>query len=93
VLAGHLHFFAAIDVAGHPPLLVNGEGGAKLDPSLVAFLGFAIGDLRVEGTPFGTSQFGFGVYTRDGSGWAISLRDPSGVERAHCTLANHAVHC
>ncbi|MBV8645466.1 MAG: hypothetical protein JO225_16285, partial [Candidatus Eremiobacteraeota bacterium] len=42
---------------------------------------------------FGVSHNGFGVYTRDNDGWAISLRDPDGTERARCRLADRGVHC
>jgi len=93
VLAGHIHFFAAMNVASLPPLLINGEGGAKLDPNYAAFLGLAIGDLHVGGDVFGSAHFGFGVYTRTGAGWTISLRDADGTERARCTLANRSVRC
>ncbi|MEA2720019.1 MAG: hypothetical protein QOJ39_1883 [Candidatus Eremiobacteraeota bacterium] len=93
VLAGHMHLFAAMNVASLPPLLVNGEGGTKLDPNYAAFLGLAIGELRVQGDVFGSSHFGFGVYTRTGAGWTISLRDADGTERARCTLASRSVHC
>jgi hypothetical protein len=93
VLAGHLHLFAAMNVEALPPLLVNGEGGTKLDPNYAAFLRFGVGDLRVQGSVFGSAHFGFGVYTRSASGWTVSLRDPDGTERARCALANRAVHC
>jgi hypothetical protein len=73
--------------------LVNGEGGTKLDPNYAAFLGLAIGELRVQGDVFGSSHFGFGAYTRTGAGWTISLRDADGTERARCTLASRSVHC
>jgi len=93
VLAGHLHLFAAMNVESMPPLLVNGEGGAKLDPNYAVFLGLATGDLHVQGSVFGSAHFGFGVYTRTGAGWTISLRDPNGAERARCALASRTVHC
>jgi hypothetical protein len=93
VLAGHLHLFAAMNVESLPPLLVNGEGGASLDPNYAAFLGFAAGDLHVQGRVFGSAHFGFGVYTRTDSGWTISLRDIDGTERARCTLANRTARC
>jgi len=93
VLSGHLHLFAAMNVETLPPLLINGEGGTKLDPNYTAFLGFAVGDLHVQGSVFGSAHFGFGVYTRTGAGWTISLRDPDGTERASCTLANRTVRC
>jgi predicted phosphodiesterase len=93
VLSGHIHFFAAMNVATLPPLIINGEGGTQLDPNYAAFLGFAVGDLHVVGRIFGLSQNGFGIYTRTSSGWTISLRDPDGVERARCTLAQRTVSC
>jgi hypothetical protein len=42
---------------------------------------------------FGSAHFGFGVYTRDGTGWTISLRDPDGTERARCALSHRTVRC
>ncbi|HEX3464956.1 MAG TPA: metallophosphoesterase [Candidatus Elarobacter sp.] len=93
VLSGHIHFFAAMNVAAHPPLLINGEGGTKLDPNYSAFLGLAIGGLHLQGDVFGTAHFGFGVYTRTPEGWSISLREPDGTERARCTLAKGVVSC
>ncbi|MBV8579590.1 MAG: metallophosphoesterase [Candidatus Eremiobacteraeota bacterium] len=93
VLSGHFHFFAALNVATLPPLVINGEGGTKLDPNLAGFLGLAVGDLHVVGTVFGISHNGFGVYTREHGGWSISLRDPDGTERARCRLADRGVHC
>ena len=93
VLSGHLHLFAAMNVETLPPLLINGEGGTKLDPNYAVFLGLAVGDLHVQGSVFGSAHFGFGVYTRNGAGWTISLRDPDGTERAGCTLANRSVRC
>ena len=93
VLAGHIHFFAAMNVATLPPLLINGEGGTNLDPNYAAFLGLAAGGLHVEGTIFGSSHHGFALYARTPDGWTISLRDPDGSERAHCTLARRSVAC
>jgi hypothetical protein len=93
VLAGHLHLFAAMNAEALPPLLINGEGGTKLDPNYTAFLGLFTGDVHVQGSVFGSAHFGFGVYTRGGGGWTISLRDPDGTERARCALANRTVRC
>ncbi|HTD37897.1 MAG TPA: metallophosphoesterase [Candidatus Limnocylindrales bacterium] len=93
VLAGHIHFFGAMNVASMPPLLINGEGGTKLDPNYAPLLGLAIGDLHAEGRTFGSSHFGFAVYTRRGNDWSISLRDVDGTERTRCTLANRTVRC
>jgi len=93
VLGGHIHFFAALNLASLPPLIVNGEGGTKLDPDYAPLLRFATGELRIEGEPFGSAHFGFAVYTRTATGWSIDLRDPDGTARAHCVLANRLVRC
>jgi hypothetical protein len=93
VLSGHIHFFAAVNAESLPPLVVNGEGGTKLDPDYSALLPFASGSVHVEGNVFGSSHFGFAVYTRRSAGWAISLRDPDGTPRANCTLQARTVHC
>lgn len=93
VLAGHIHFFGAMNVAGMPPLVINGEGGTQLDPNYAAFLAFDIGSLKVTGRAFGASQYGFGLYTRTTTGWTISLRGFDGSERARCTLAHRSVFC
>ena len=94
VLAGHLHFFAALNVAPPlPPLLINGEGGTVLGPNLGPFLRVATGDVKVVGEVFGSAQFGFALYTREGAAWAISLRDADGKERTRCTLVERVVRC
>jgi len=94
VLAGHLHFFAALNVAPPlPPLLINGEGGTALGPNLAPVMRFATGDVKVVGDVFGSARFGFAVYTREGAGWAISLRDADGKERTRCTLVERTVRC
>ena len=93
VLAGHIHNFIAVNVEAHPPLVINGIGGAALDPNYAALVSFAAGDLTIAGDVFGSAHFGFGVYTRTGAGWTISLRDPDGAERARCTLVRRTVRC
>jgi predicted phosphodiesterase len=93
ILSGHIHFFAALNAPSLPPLVVNGEGGTKLDPDYAPLLPLASGDVHVEGDVFGSSHFGFAVYTHDTRGWTISLRDPNGTQRAQCTLAARTVHC
>ena len=99
VLVGHVHAFYAMNVAGPllppdplPPLVVNGEGGDKLDTGVPKIMS-GIGDLHVVGTPFDSDRFGFAVYTKTGPGWAISLRNIDGSERARCTLAQGSVTC
>jgi len=93
VLAGHLHFFAALNLATYPPLIVNGEGGTKLDADYTSLLPLAMGNLKNDGPIVGSAHFGFAVYERSGNGWSVSLRDPDGKERLRCTLVARKVHC
>jgi hypothetical protein len=93
LLAGHVHLFGGINVAGLPPLIINGEGGDRLDAELGPLLRYALGNLHIVGTPFVTSHFGFGVYTRTRNGWSVSLRDPDGSIRASCSLEKGSVQC
>lgn len=92
-LSGHLHFFAALNAEHEPPLLVNGEGGTKLDADYGPFLALAAGTIHVTGTVFSVDRNGYGVYERHGDGWTVTLRDATGAERAHCTLASREVEC
>ena len=98
VLAGHIHDFEAINIAGFPPLIVNGESGDDLDDagSTAKYIG-----LQSKGKPvytfapprFGSKQYGFAVYTKTAAGWAISLRDADGIERRACVLTKGSVAC
>ena len=95
ILAGHVHDFVALNLAGGlPPLVVNGEGGDELDEA-GATQGFvtANGYALAKPDPFASKQFGFAVYTRAFAGWTISLRDANGIERRRCTLAQRTVSC
>jgi Calcineurin-like phosphoesterase len=94
VMAGHVHDFAAVNVVGFPPLIVNGEGGDELDDagSTQKYVGFNK-YVFAKPDPFESKQFGFGVYTRTFAGWTISLRDANGIERRRCTLAQRTVSC
>ncbi len=93
VLSGHIHLIGVFDVAGHPPLVVNGEGGDMLDSDIVPFLPAAFGSLHVTSSPYVALKFGFGVYTRTANGWSISFRDPQGNELKRCALTQGALGC
>lgn len=92
VIVGHVHLFAVMNEPPHAPLVINGIGGDTLDDAQGARLRTALG-------PDGASvsvHFGFAVYTRTPTGWAISLRDPDGNERGRCVLRDGkpgAVRC
>jgi len=100
VLAGHVHDFEAINLAGYPPLIVNGESGDDLDDagSTAKYIGFQSANGRPVYTfatpaPYATKQFGFAVYTKNAAGWNISLRDTDGIERRACVLTRGSVSC
>jgi predicted phosphodiesterase len=106
VLAGHVHDFEAINLTGYPPLIVNGESGDDLDDagSTAKYIGFqkTPGTAKAGGraiypfaapAPYASKQFGFAVYTKSATGWAISLRDADGIERRACALAAGTVSC
>lgn len=93
LVAGHIHLFAALDVAGRPPLVVNGESGDLLDVALAPLLTVALGSLRPSSPPYVAAAFGFALYTSAVDGWTISLRDARGAERKRCTLARREVRC
>jgi predicted phosphodiesterase len=100
VLAGHVHDFEGINVAGYPPLIVNGESGDDLDDagSTAKYIGLQSAGGHPVYTfaapaPYATKQFGFAVYTKVASGWSISLRDADGIERRACALTKGAVAC
>ncbi|MDQ6925242.1 MAG: metallophosphoesterase [Candidatus Eremiobacteraeota bacterium] len=100
VLAGHVHDFEAINIAGYPPLIVNGESGDDLDDAGTTAKYIA---LQTDGgrpvypfaapAPYATKQYGFAVYTKFASGWNISLRDADGIERRACALTKGTVSC
>jgi hypothetical protein len=88
VIAGHVHDFAALNLAGYPPLIVNGEGGDDLDDMADTQAFTAAQHFTFAApAPFATKQFGFAVYRRQTDGWSISLRDPEGIERESCLLS------
>lgn len=100
VLAGHVHDFEAINLAGYPPLIVNGESGDDLDDagSTAKYIGLQSSGGRPvyafrTPAPYGTKQYGFAVYTKVATGWNISLRDADGIERRVCNLTKGAVTC
>jgi len=100
VLAGHVHDFEAINLTGFPSLIVNGESGDDLDDagSTAKYIGFQKNNGRLVYTfaspaPYATKQYGFAVYSKTATGWAISLRDADGIERRACALAKGIVSC
>ena len=95
VLAGHIHFFAALNVAPPlPPLLINGEGGDRARPQpRTGPMRFATGDVKVVGDVFGSAHFGFAVYTPRGRGLGdlAARRRRQGTNSLHARRTNRAM--
>jgi predicted phosphodiesterase len=100
VLAGHVHAFSAISVAGGPPLVINGMGGDLLDgpgdlgasPLTLRLAARLVGAPRVRSV-IEERHFGFALYERTSPGWTISLRDPQDRLIRRCRLVARDVAC
>jgi hypothetical protein len=93
-IAGHVHFFQAVDFGGRrPPTLVVGTGGDVLEPMApMSVIGSDINGLRVINS---VTRLGFGymVWDRDGSEWSGTLYDVEGNPIDHCRLAGRSLGC
>jgi len=94
LVAGHIHFFQAIDFGGaHPPQLVVGTGGDTLAPMPpLSLVGADINGARVKNSAT-YSGFGYMVWDRSGQGWAGTLFDTAGKPLQHCRLASRSLTC
>ncbi len=95
MLAGHIHYFEALNYAGDlPPQLIVGNGGDVLDRKVPADpTGLVIGAVRVQS---GVTQGGFGFLLlerqTDGT-WLATLYDSAGAIMRHCRLAGRGIAC
>jgi len=94
LVAGHIHFFQAIDFGGaRPPQLVVGTGGDTLAPMPpLSLVGAAINGVQVKSSAT-YSGFGYMVWDRAGQGWAGTLFDTGGKPLRHCRLASRSLTC
>jgi hypothetical protein len=96
-VAGHVHFFQAIDFAGaRPPQLVVGTGGDNLEHRPKASVaGADINGLKaVAAVTY--SGFAYMVWDRAGNGndlWNGTLFDTDGKPVDHCRLAGRSLSC
>jgi hypothetical protein len=94
-VAGHIHFFQAVDFGGaRPPQLVVGTGGDNLEGMPTASVtGADINGLKaVNAVTY--SGFGYMVWDRvDISHWAGTLFDADGKVLNRCRLAERALSC
>jgi len=94
-VAGHIHFFQAIDFGGaRPSQLVVGTGGDNLEGMPTASVtGAEINGLKaVNARTY--SRFGYTVWNRlDGNNWSGTLYDIGAKPIAHCRLADRSLNC
>ena len=94
-VAGHIHFFQALDFGGiRPSQLVVGTGGDNLEGMPAASVTGADinGAKAVNAVTY--SGFGYMVWDRlDNSSWAGTLFDANGKPLNRCRLADRALTC
>jgi len=94
-VAGHIHFFQAIDFGGaRPSQLVVGTGGDNLEGMPTASVtGAEINGLKAVNAET-YSRFGYTVWDRlDGNNWSGTLFDVEAESIAHCRLADRSLNC
>jgi hypothetical protein len=94
LVAGHIHFFQAIDFGGgRPSQLVVGTGGDTLAPMPpLSLVGADINGTQVKSSAT-YSGFGYMVWDRAGKSWVGTLFDTAGRPLQHCRLAGRALTC
>ncbi len=93
-VAGHIHFFQAVDFGGvRPPQLVVGTGGddlAEVPP--VSIIGEAINGRKVVNS-VSYSGFAYMVWDRNGNLWTGTLFDADGKALDRCRLLDRSLTC
>jgi hypothetical protein len=93
-VAGHIHFFQAVDFGGsRPPQLVVGTGGDNLVmvPPL-SVVGSDINGHKVVNS-VAYSGFAYMVWDRTGNLWIGTLFDVDGKALSHCRLLDRSLSC
>jgi predicted phosphodiesterase len=93
-VAGHIHFFQAVDFGGaRPPQLVVGTGGDNLaEAPPVSVIGAEINGRRVVNSVT-YSGFAYMVWDRTGNLWTGTLFDADGKALDHCRLLDRSLTC
>jgi hypothetical protein len=94
-VAGHIHFFQAIDYGGvRPPQLVVGTGGDNLERKPLATVTGSDINGRTALNAVTYSGFGFMVWDRvDANTWTGTLFDVAGRPINHCRLGDRILSC
>jgi predicted phosphodiesterase len=93
-VAGHVHFFQAIDFGGtRPPQLIVGTGGdelVRMEP--MSMVGTQINGKTVTNS---LTRLGFGymIWERAGTDWAGTLYDVEAKPIDHCKLTGRSLGC
>lgn len=93
-VAGHIHFFQAVDFGGlRPPQLIVGTGGDNLSivPPL-SLIGADINGRKVVNSVT-YSGFAYMVWDRAGNVWIGTLFDVNGRALSHCRLLDRSLTC
>jgi hypothetical protein len=93
-VAGHIHFFQAIDFGGlRPPQLVVGTGGDVLEAlPPMSLVGADINGRKVVNSVT-YSGFAYMVWDRIGNLWTGTLFDANGKPLDHCRLFDRSLTC
>lgn len=94
LVAGHIHFFQAVDFAGHaPPQLVVGTGGDNLSPiPPMSVAGSQINGKTVAAAS-AYSGFAYMVWDRSATGWTGTLFGFDGTAIDKCLLNGRSLLC
>lgn len=94
LVAGHIHFFQAVDFAGKaPPQLVVGTGGDNLSPiPPMSVAGSQINGKTVSAAS-AYSGFAYMVWDRSGTGWTGTLFGFDGAAIDKCQLNGRSLLC
>jgi hypothetical protein len=93
-VAGHIHFFQAVDFGGsRPPQLVVGTGGDNL--VMVPPLSVVGSDINGREVVYSVAYSGFAymVWDRIGNLWLGTLFDVDGKVLSHCRLLDRSLSC
>jgi Calcineurin-like phosphoesterase len=93
-VAGHVHFFQAVDFDGaRPPTLVVGTGGDALATMApMSVIGSTINGMQVANS---VTRLGFGymIWEREADQWSGTLFDVNGTALGKCGLDGRWLHC
>lgn len=94
ILSGHVHLFEFLDLGeGRPDQVVVGDGGTSMAAPIRAAIHGA--DVHGVTTTLDDSEhnFGYGLFTKDGSGWKFALKSVAGQSIVTCKIPGGSASC